>query len=241
MLLKHLDPRSFTPRARMTGMPRLSPDALAMFGARRLHRGAHLLRCSNFTGTWGEVMYVNMADFSAVASTASETSLLGGVNDLPLIPATFWQNKLGRGRAIRILARGVLSTTSTPTIVFQVRLGTTGGSSFLSGTSVGVSATITTASGVTNQWWELLLELTCYTPGIGAGNTTLSGSGYVKSPGGFASPFEYALEPTTPPTATWTATVDNSVIQFPNVSITWGTSSASNTATCKQLFLYGLN
>ncbi len=83
--------------------------------------------------------------------------------------------------------------------------------------------------------------MTCRTVGTGTGNSTLSGAGYVQSPGGFASPFVYPLEPTTPDTATWTQTFDNSLTYFINLSVTWSASSASNTITCKALRMYGWN
>lgn len=199
------------------------------------------LRLSGTTGTWAEVAFVNTADYTAMSNQSAETSLLSGVNEQPVLPALFFFNKQGRHRVIDIIARGVLGTTSTPTITFQWRLGTTSGPTFLSGASIGVSAAITTSSGVTNKWWESRLTLQCNTTGIGSGNSTLSGAGYVSSPGGFASPFVYALEPTTPDTATWTATFDNSVTQYVNLSATWSAASASNTITCKQLLLLGLN
>ncbi len=56
-----------------------------------------------------------------------------------------------------------------------------------------------------------------------------------------SSTFEYDLEPTTPPTATWTATIDNSLMQFVNVSATWSSMSMSNTITMKQLTMWGFN
>lgn len=192
------------------------------------------------TGTWTECFFVNRADGTAVASTASETSLLGGLNDQPVIPALFFDgNKVGK--AIYLRASGVFSNTGTPTLIFQVRSGTTQGSSSLTGASVAVSAAITTASGITNKWWELHLWLKQATPGFGTNNCTLAGSGYVISPGGFASPFVYALEPTTPDTATWTQTIDASLTQYLNLSITWSASSASNTCTLKDLYVLGLN
>lgn len=197
---------------------------------------------SALTGTWTECLFANTADHTAVASTASEASLLAGTNRQPVIPSIFFNTGgLGYGKVISLLARGVFSNTGTPTTIFQVRLGTTSGSSYLSGTSVAVSAAITGSSGITNKWWELRLDLCCRTPGIGTGNTTLSGSGYVASPSGFASPFVYALEPTTPDTATWTSTIDASLTQYLNVSMTWSASSASNTITCKELYLFGMN
>lgn len=222
-------------------LPKLSPDDLALACARGTGSRAHAIKNSGTTGTWTELMWSNSADFTAVNTTAAEASIIAGLNDQPTIPALFFFNKLGRYRTISLLLRGILGTTGTPTITFQVRLGTTAGSSFLSGTSVGVSAAITTSSGVTNKWWELRLDLTCNTPGIGTGNCTLSGAGYVTSPGGFAAPYTYALEPSTPDTATWTSAIDGSLTQYLNVSATWSASSASNTITTKQCLLAGLN
>jgi hypothetical protein len=233
--------RPFAGLARPAINPRLLADHSARDHARATRRRNALLRNGGTTTTWSELMWVNTADYSAVNTTASEASLLGGVNDAPTIPALYFYNKQGRGRAVTLIARGILGTTSTPTIIFQVRFGTTSGSSFLSGTSVAVGAAITTASGVSNKYWELRLDLVCNTPGIGTGNCTLSGAGYVMSPGGFASPFIYPLEPTTPDTATWTSTIDGSLTQYVNLSATWSASSASNTITCKQLMLIGWN
>ena len=216
-------------------------DLMALQQARRLQRRGNAIQCSGLTGTWTELFFSNRADYSAFNTSAAEGSLLAGVNEQPVIPALFFDGTRAFGRGVSILARGVLGTTSTPTITFQFRLGTTSGSSYLSGTSVGVTAAITTQSGVSNKWWEARLDIICNTPGIGTGNTTLNCSGYVGSPGGFASPFAYAVEPTTPDTATWTAVVDSSLTQYLNMSVTWSASSPSNTITLKQLMAAGLN
>lgn len=216
-------------------------DHLALQRAALVRRRADWLRAGGLTQTWAETIFANRADYSAFNTSSSEGSLLAGVNEQPVLPALYFDGNKGFGRTVVLEAEGVLGTTSTPTIIFQWRLGTTSGSTFLSGASVGVSAAITTASGVSNKWWKSRLTLTCNTPGIGAGNTTLNCEGEVYSPGGFASPFIYPLEPTTPDTATWTATIDNSVTQYVNLSVTWSASSASNTITCKRLLMYGMN
>lgn len=235
-------PRRWSPRADLlnTRADRMAPtDRANLFAASEAMR---LLRrepeCTGLTNTYQEAFFVNSGDYTAVSNTAAEASLLTGINTQPIIPANWWLNQGSAFRTVGILARGVLSTTSTPTLIFQVRFGATAGSSYLGGTSVGVSAAITTAAGVTNKWWELQLEITCRVPGIGTGNATLIGSGRVTSPGGFASPFIYPLEPTTPDTATWTSTVDNAVSQYVNLSVTWSAASASNSIQCKQLFGY---
>lgn len=239
-------PRVFKPICRIqldTGSlsPRKALDRLyEKYAAERAYQASRI-QCSGLTGQWAERIFSNRADYTAFNTSSSEGSLLSGLNVQPVLPALFFDGNRGFGRGVSFQAQGVLGTTSTPTITWQTRLGTTSGSSFLSGTSCGVSAAITTASGVTNKWWLTRLDLTCNTPGIGSGNCTLSGAGYTTSPGGYASPFTYPLEPTTPDTATWTITIDDSVTQYFNLSVTWSASSSSNTATCKQLNCDGWN
>lgn len=188
---------------------------------------------------WSETLFANRVDFNAFNNSAAEGSLLAGPNTQPALPAFFLRD--ADRKSILLKASGILSVTGTPTIIFQARLGPTAGSASLTGTSMGVSAAITTINNVSNARWELDLLLTLYTPGFGTGNSTLSGAGRVLSPAGFASPFIYDLEPTTPPTATWTATADASLANYFNLSATWSAGSASNTITCKSLLLLGLN
>jgi hypothetical protein len=244
-LVRNFKPRPFDCGSvinlpRLTGRQQREADELNF--ADRMNRRAHGNQCSATTGMWEELMFVNSADYTAFNTSSSEGSLLaGGNNEQPVLPALFFFNKQGRQRTIRLTASGVIGSTSTPTVIFQLRLGTTSGSSYLSGASIGVTAAITMASGVSNKFWFLQTIYTLYTPGIGSGNATLSGAGFVMSPGGFASPFIYPLEITTPDTATWTQTLDNSVTQYVNLSATFSASSSSNTCTVKQLLLEGMN
>lgn len=228
--------------AKLLGGHYVTPDDLAIQRARQVRDQSQVNQCSGLTGTWTEAIYTNTADYTAAASFTTETSLLSGTNRQPVFPALFFdQGGRAQGRAITILGRGVLGSTGTPTYILTLRLGTTAGPSFISGTQVGITAAITTASGVTNKFFEFRLDLICTVVGIGTGNTTLAGAGYWMSPGGFASPFIYAIEPTTPDTATWTSTIDNAATQYLNVSATCSASSASNTLTLKQLIVGGLN
>ena len=213
-------PRVFKPIAKIEHDERIkSYDLLDMFAlntAKRIQAQNESVQCSALTGTWTKLIFSNRADFNAVASTASEATLLGGSLEQPTIPALFFDGNKAFGKCISLLARGVLSTTGTPTVIFQVRASQTQGTGILTGTSLGVSqsAGITTINNSSNQWWELRLDIACYTPGQGSGNTTLSGAGYVTSPGGFASPYTYALEPTAPATATWTMTYQAEIMYF---------------------------
>ncbi len=230
-------PLAFSPRTRIE--PRLNEvevyDARAIERANRLGRNLERIRCGGLTQSYAECFFANTADHTAVASSAVEATLLAGTNRQPVITAFTLAGPAAVSKALTFEASGVFSTTATPTLIFQARVGSTAGSADLTGTSVGVSAAITSQSGVTSKYWYLRLDLNCTAPGIGTNNCTLSGAGYVFSPTGFASPFFYPLEPTTPDTATWTSTINGGVANYFNLSMTWSASSASNTITCKML------
>jgi hypothetical protein len=186
--------------------------------------------------TWSDLLFTNVADFTAQASFTSEASLLTGPNQQPTFLAGTWADYAAVGKVVRITAEGIVGSTGTPTYLFQLRLGTTQGATDLTGSSIGVSDAITTASGISNQWWKLDVGLTCTVAGQGANNVTLKCSGSIRSPSGFAAPYEYILTPTDPPTATWTAaTINGAATQYFNLSVTCSASSASNTITCKKL------
>lgn len=179
--------------------------------------------------TYSELGFFETADFTQLGTFTSEASLLAGQNRQAVVPRGYFDRA---GAAILIEAAGILSVTGTPTFLFTNRLGSTIGASDLTGTAVGVSAALAVGSGLSNQHWYLRLLIACRTPGQGATNTTLNCSGYVAS-AGFAL---LGLNPLTPGGgngATWTATVNNAVELYPNLSATCSASDASNTIRCK--------
>ncbi len=191
---------------------------------------------SLYSGTFTDCLFSYANDFTALASSASEGTLLAGPNLQPRFPAGFFDRRGYKSDvAVRVHGAGVISCTGTPTFTLQCRLGTSQGSSQLGGTSVGVSPAITLQSGVSNKQFEFYLDILVKSLGEGSGNTTLTCVGRVQSFGGFASPFSYALQPSSPEQATWTATIDPTVDQWFNLSATWSASSSSNTATLKVL------
>lgn len=215
-------------------------DYAALKRAARVQAVQSRIQASNLTGTWCELLFRNKGDFTLMSTTGAETSFVAGQNQQARIPAGFFGNLFPQ-RAIKILARGVLTTTTgTPTFTIQARLGATIGTAFITGTSIGVSPAIVSITGVTNQYWQLEIDLISTIAGQGAGNSTLAGAGYIRSPGGFAAPYEYALEPTTPPTATWTSVFDDSVDQYLNLTATLQATGAPS-ITCKTLLMFGLN
>ncbi len=190
---------------------------------------------ANQSNQWIEPIWASVADGPQVVSAAAETALLNATTGQPWFWPGFWGAYTAKGKVVDIEATGVLQTTTgPPTYTFFVRLGST--QNVLTGTIIAQSAGITTvASQGAGTYWELRCRIFCQTPGIGSGNATITSSGIIFSPAGFASPFAYSMEASTPPNATWTTTLDGSLSQYLMLSMNPGTSNASNNCTLKTL------
>jgi hypothetical protein len=193
---------------------------------------------SFLTGTNCELLYASTATSAAKASwttevTCNDTATMGVQAHLP---PDFWLPTPGQvGRGIRIVARGILSSTGTPTYTFSIRGGAAGSTStaILLGT-----AALTTGSGVTNQIWEMQGDVMLTTLGAAGTNSTVRGVGTFISPG-TANKIDPAWGGgATPGTV---ATVDTSITNYINFNIACSASSASNTVTIHQLLVFGLN
>ncbi|MCB0792637.1 MAG: hypothetical protein KDB97_12775 [Flavobacteriales bacterium] len=193
---------------------------------------------SFLTGTNCELIYASTATSAAKASwttevTCNDTATMGVQAHLP---PDFWLPTPGQvGRGIRIVARGILSSTGTPTYTFSIRGGAAGSTStaILLGT-----AALTTGSGVTNQIWEMQGDVMLTTLGAAGTNSTVRGVGTFISPG-TANKIDPAWGGgATPGTV---ATVDTSITNYINFNIACSASSASNTVTIQQLLVFGLN
>lgn len=192
---------------------------------------------SFLTGTNLECLYANTASGTAKASFTSEVAIndTAGMGAQAVLPAGFFLP--GRvGQAIRIVARGILSSTGTPTYTFTTRLGAAGSTS---AAIVLGSAALTTGSGVSNQIWEFEGDVILRTNAASGANSTAQGLGLITSPG-LASPFTYALfgGAASPGTV---ATVDTSINNYVNFNIVCSASSPSNTITLLSLEVWGLN
>lgn len=191
--------------------------------------------------SWVECLQVSGGDHTALASFTSEDSLLKGGDYQPFIPFGL-TSATDLWRIYRFEAEGVLGSTGTPTYQLTLRLKTTAGSATVDGTVVGITAAMTTQSGVSTKQWYLRFDMQLATTGTGANQMTLSTSGFVHSPGGLASPFCYEIQPTTPSSDTWTvASFDGSSTYWLNLDATCSASSASNSIKCKRWMLSQLN
>lgn len=193
---------------------------------------------SFLTGTNTELIYASTATSAAKASwttevTCNDTATMGVQAHLP---PDFWLPAPGQvGRGIRIVARGILSSTGTPTYTFSIRAGAAGSTTtaILLGT-----AALTTGSGVSNQIWEMQGDVMLTTMAAAGTNSTVRGVGtFISS--GTANKIDPAWGGgATPGTV---ATVDTSITNWINFNIACSASSPSNTVTIQQLLVFGLN
>jgi hypothetical protein len=197
------------------------------------------LQCSFFSGTVADLMWSNKTDGSANANTSAETGMYTGLLDQPYLPAGFLAGNQGTNRMLQLNASGVGSTTSTPTVVGQWRLGSTQGVTQTGGTSIAQNAALACASGVTNLLWESNVYLQCRVAGMGSGNCTVSVAGTIGGP--LFSSLQAQMVPGSGSPATWTTTFDATPALYAVFNTTWGTASSSNTMTLKRSFMAAWN
>lgn len=194
---------------------------------------------SFLTGTNTELIYASIAAGTAKASFTSEVQIndTAGMGVQAHLPPDFWlPNRTQPGRGIRIVAKGIVSSTGTPTYTFTTRFGSAGSTT---AAIVMGSAAITTGSGISNQYWEYEGDVILESIGAAGTNSTVRGIGSIFS-GGFASPFQYPLYGGAASPGT-VATVDTSITNYINFNVACSANSASNTITLQQLLVFGLN
>jgi hypothetical protein len=194
---------------------------------------------SFLTGTNTELVYISTSVGTAKNTFTTEVQIndTAGMGVQAHIPPDFWlPNPTSLGKAIRVVARGILSTTGDPTFTFTLRLGSAG--SITSAIVLG-SAAITAGTTVTNQIWEFDGEIVLTAIGAAGTNSTIRGIGTVTS-SGFASPFTFPLYGGAASPGT-VATVDTSVANYFNFNVACNTSSVSNSVQIQQLMVQGLN
>lgn len=192
---------------------------------------------SFLTGTNVELIYASQA-VGASLNTFTSEALLNTTATMGVqahLPPDFWLPTPGSvGRGIKVVARGILSSTGTPTYTVNVRLG---GAAAITGPIVLGSAAGTTGSGASSQVWQLEGDVILTAIGAAGGNSTVRGIGVFDGPGipASANVFGGSASPGT------VATVDTSITNYINVSVSCSASSASNVFALQQLLVYGLN
>jgi hypothetical protein len=191
------------------------------------------------TGTVTELLYASTAAGATLASFTTEAQLntTATMGTQAHLPPDFWlPNQMQNGRGIRIVARGVLGSTGTPTFTFTVR----GGSATnVASTPIIVgTAALTLATTLTAVVWELQADCIMSSIGAAGANSTLRSTGVLTVGGIAASAWPAWGGASSPGTV---ASVDTSTTNYINVNAACGTSNAANTVTLNQLLVYGLN
>lgn len=194
---------------------------------------------SFITMTNTELIYANTTAGTAKASFTSEVQIndTTGMGVQCHLPPDFWNpSPTAVGKGLKIIARGILSSTGTPTYTFTIRSGAAG--STTAAILLG-SAALTTGSGVSNQPFELQGDVFLVSQGAAGANSSVRGTGMIVCPGLATTIAGVGANASlTTPVAT---TLDCSITNFINFNVTCSASSASNTITLQSLQVYGLN
>lgn len=167
------------------------------------------------------------ASHTAVANTTTRTNLWAPALWTPI---GAYDPKPGKAYILR--CGGIISTTGTPTIIFNPTFGQS--ATPASNLALGVAATITLGSALSGVPWYAEFVLGFRQIGIAASGATATGNGYVLIGNGGAQPF-------TAMGGTVVTTADHTTAQGLVLDVTWGAASASNTITAQWTALQSLN
>lgn len=165
--------------------------------------------------------------------TGDGTALANSTTLTALYPAiAFDPYYMSQGRRLRIKMAGKLSTTSTPTITFTIKWGST---------VIGVTAAITNGSGVSNMCWDL--EATIQTRADGAsGKLIVFGVARVHTAAGTCETRVFSAAGSSAPAEVSVDLASSSAnAQDLTVNGTWSAASASNTITAMDYSVEELN
>jgi len=191
-----------------------------------------------------ELIYASNGAATAKDTFTSEVTInnTGGMSPQVRLPNDFWRAGKASsavGRTIKIVAKGIVSSTGTPTFTWTIRAGAAGSTT---GPVLLQSGDLATASGISAVPWNLEGYITLETIGAPGGNSTIRGIGTLLTDGYSATAttkmYQLYGGAASPGTVT---TFDTTIANFINFNITCSASSSSNTITLQQLLVYGLN
>jgi len=169
------------------------------------------------------------ASHTAVANTVTRTNLWAANLWTP-IPAL----DMRPGKVYTLWAGGVISTTGTPTIIFNPTFGQS--ATPASNVALGASQTITLGASLSGVSWTAEFRLAVRSLGVAASGATITGNGFVVVGGPSATASQLIAIGGSVPT-----TADHTTAQGLLLDVTWGTASASNTITAQWTLLKSEN
>lgn len=198
------------------------------------------------TGTNAEVLYCMPQNGVALANSSAAAIISGNSATNPPFQLPAFNNLWGSssygyaGRALRVVARGIAATTGAPTLTMKCGLNTTQGSGGTVATVLAGTGAFTTPSGLANGVWEMefgvdINQLGQTTVSVDALGRFILGVGNNAAASANAAT-AYMIGSTSSITA-----INPQTSYWLELSATWGTASASNTITCFQFEVLGLN
>lgn len=164
------------------------------------------LRTHVTTGPSSRIIFA-ATDDATVEDTTTETTIIPTGVGSTTIPA----NWFGVGDTLRVVLRGSLGDTGTPTLNIKALLGST---------EIIATGAQALNAGVSDVGFDFLIYITCRTTGT---------SGTVVGSGNFVYDSGTALDAVN----TSAVTVDTTADLTLDVTATWGTANVSNTITCQ--------
>ncbi len=197
---------------------------------------------SGFTMTQAEVLYAGPpANYTAAAaSSAAAQSLVAGATgnySQPYVPTGFWPLQGANGKLLLGSLVGAVSGQASPTTMI-ITIGLATASNSASGTSLLATQayTITSFSAVS---WQLDFQVLCRGAGYGTSSvsTSLLTSALI-----FINASSLGVTAVSDVVApNLVTTIDASVIQWLYATVTFSTSSTSNSCTLDTVYLLGMN
>ena len=159
---------------------------------------------------------------SAYASSTSATDVSPGNPQYLTVPPLYV------GQKFHLVAYGIASNTSTPTLNMGFYYGGVAGTALLT------SGAITTTTAMTAWPWHM--EAWVEVKSLGSSGTVWS-KGWLDLPTSLTAIARTSM----PATQTQPITVDTTTAKAITAGATWGTNSASNTLTCEGFHVHLLN
>ncbi len=189
-------------------------DPTEIDGGMYYNTSSQSFRCGQ-NGRWRScvsgVLFANTTVPAAVANTVTETTFAQSYT----IPA----NDCQPGRLYRITAQGSYSTTASPTMTFRLKLGST---------NIAATNAIVMGTTQTNRGWRVEGQFVCITTGS---------SGTIESQGAATVGLTAITIGGGDMVTTTRPTINTTTTQAVQLSVQWGTASASNTITLRQLIV----
>lgn len=199
---------------------------------------------TNLTGTLNEVLHSMLAPGAALSNSTTSTVLSGNSTTNPpfQLPAPLWLPGYSQGRALRVTARGTISTAATPgTLLVLAGLDPTQNSA-TSRLTLAATGALTPPASLSNGEFALEFDWVFSTVGVSGGSyTSASYTGGRFSLGAGANAATTAAVGYMVGGGSSAISADPATPYFLEIWATWGTASASNSIQLTQFIVQGLN